>query len=570
MRGSGLRRSTALAGAGALFVTSSILLPSVAQARQRCNGRTATNVGSPRSETIKGTAGRDVIVALGGDDVVTGFEGDDILCGGPGDDLLIGSFGDDVHLGGSGQDVMLGYSGRDVLIGGEGRWDTAAFWWARAGVKANLGTGRSRGPSEGTDRMRQVEVLSGTRHRDVLIGSGRADRLLSFEGKDTLRGRGGVDWLVGGDGSDLYHGGGAKDMASFYWDRTGVKADLAAGTARGGGSVDRLRSISIMQGSENGTNVLRGDGGRNRLFGTGEGTNDILFGGGGKDELFAFGSPVKAHGGSGNDRIVASGSIVYGDGGDDLIMGETAFGGPGSDRIRAVYTQSAGPGADMIVGSGVGDDGPDTFARGLEYVGGPGRDVMHAQASGHHVFAHGAGVSPPPGSARDIVSYAAAGRSMEVDLDANRAWPRKDPQRHDHFVHPLFVIIGSKFDDVLSGHVGDDVFFAGKGNDTLAGREGDDSLHGGEGNDSADGSWGTDSCPEVEERLLCEDEIQDPPIPRTASPEVLDALLKDFDADIRSARQRAMASLDPRPVSLDRGTEILRSIAGSTGLLEAP
>jgi uncharacterized delta-60 repeat protein len=75
--------------------------------RPRCQGRVATIVGTPRSDTLNGTPRRDVIAAFAGADTVRGGGGNDLICGGPGSDLLVGGAGQDHLRGGPGRDRVL-------------------------------------------------------------------------------------------------------------------------------------------------------------------------------------------------------------------------------------------------------------------------------------------------------------------------------------------------------------------------------------------------------------------------------------------------------------------------------
>ncbi|HEX5609813.1 MAG TPA: hypothetical protein VFX45_06955 [Solirubrobacterales bacterium] len=84
----------------------------------KCNGLSATIVGSSRSESLRGTAKRDVIAAGAGDDKVQGLGGNDVVCGGGGRDQLAGGAGADVLLGEGGKDVLKGEGGNDRLVGG--------------------------------------------------------------------------------------------------------------------------------------------------------------------------------------------------------------------------------------------------------------------------------------------------------------------------------------------------------------------------------------------------------------------------------------------------------------------
>jgi Ca2+-binding RTX toxin-like protein len=102
---------------GAPGITSLTLAsgdPPTSAAAQKCQGKTATIVGTNGADKLTGTKGPDVIAALGGKDKVNGLKGKDRLCGGTGKDRL---------LGGPGKDRINGEAGRDTLIGGPGGGD---------------------------------------------------------------------------------------------------------------------------------------------------------------------------------------------------------------------------------------------------------------------------------------------------------------------------------------------------------------------------------------------------------------------------------------------------------------
>jgi CSLREA domain-containing protein len=95
----------------------------------KCQGKTATIVGTNRADTLKGTKKADVIASLGGNDKISALAGNDRVCaragndrvsGGKGKDRLNGEKGRDRLLGGGGKDILKGGTGRDTLIGGPG------------------------------------------------------------------------------------------------------------------------------------------------------------------------------------------------------------------------------------------------------------------------------------------------------------------------------------------------------------------------------------------------------------------------------------------------------------------
>jgi Ca2+-binding RTX toxin-like protein len=544
----------------AAITLSLVTLPQQAYARASCRGHAATKVGTNKRDVLKGTLGRDVLVGLGGNDDLLGFEGNDVLCGGAGHDNLVGSFGDDVHDGGGGNDLMLGYSGRDVHFGGGGPNDAVAFWWSKTGVRADLGKGRSAGRDEGKDRFTGIETLLGSPRRDVLIGSGRSDWLYTYEGNDVLRGKGGKDMLVGSTGNDVFDGGDGRDLAQFFWDRSGVTVDLAAGRASSRGDVDRLRGIEAAQGSENGNNKLYGDGKANVLYGTGEKTKDELYGRGGNDLLlempYSWRSVVVARGGPGNDKIHAPKGTAHGDEGNDLIRAKVAYGGTGNDRSWGGYAYGEA-GNDTIIGSGEGGEGKVVFAAGRRYFGGPGIDVMHAD-TGRHVFGHEADAdTPPPPTELDIVSYVTAKRAVDIDMAEGMARHRGDPGGAYDAYWTIFHIVGSRFNDTFVGHDGDDAFVGFRGSDRIDGGAGNDLLDGGREEDTADGGLGVDRCPRVESRSFCEDELDDLPVPPSATRLGLRGILHAFETDLRDARSQGAADLTTGRAALWAGSSAI-------------
>ncbi len=104
--------------------------------RERCNGRTASIVGTGAADKLKGTGKADVIAGLGGADRIRGLAGNDVICGGPGKDTI---------NGGPGKDTLLGEAGKDRLLGGPGKKDIC-----------NGGPGRDVKKAGGCERRRKL------------------------------------------------------------------------------------------------------------------------------------------------------------------------------------------------------------------------------------------------------------------------------------------------------------------------------------------------------------------------------------------------------------------------------
>jgi Ca2+-binding RTX toxin-like protein len=272
-----------------------VAMPQIASAvTPRCLGRRATIVGTARADLIRGTARADVIAGLGGGDVIKGLGGGDSICGGNGSDKLIGGdrgdalageAGNDALSGGGGSDFFFGGPGNDTFNGGAGIDDTATYFLAPSGVQADLAAGTATG--EGTDTLKGIEDLEGSRFDDTLTGDPN------------------WNFFFPGDGNDIVVGGGdTRDLVNFFFSPNPVVVDLTAGTAAGEGT-DTLTGIGQVFGSRH-DDMITGDVNANSLYG-GPGT-DTISGAAGDDKL---------DGGDGTDTLDG------GDGTDTCTSGET-------------------------------------------------------------------------------------------------------------------------------------------------------------------------------------------------------------------------------------------------------
>ena len=117
-------------------------LPGISPRLSRCDGLTATIIGTVRSDPrqrLLGTRRRDVIAALGGNDRADGRGGADSICGSGGADSLRGGRGDDRVHGGLGRDRLFGGKGNDTLYGGRGNDRIYAVGGSRDRIKCGRG-----------------------------------------------------------------------------------------------------------------------------------------------------------------------------------------------------------------------------------------------------------------------------------------------------------------------------------------------------------------------------------------------------------------------------------------------
>jgi len=395
-------------------------------------------------------------VLLGeGDDLFDGrggtMTGD--VRGGAGADRLLANSGDSRLFGDEGDDILQGGGAGDRLDGGAG-FDTADYSSSAVGVSVNLGTG-----SSGADTLVSIERV---------IGSAFADR---------LTGGGSDETFVGGEGADVIDGGAGRDRISFANARQGVQVDLAAGTANGDGA-DTYLNIEDVEGSAH-ADTLLGDAGDNLLRG-GAG-DDVLDGRGGFDTVSFSGAAAAVQ----IDLVLGR---ATGEGVDTLAGIEGVMGSRFADTVRVARS------SDRVDGG----DGLDTvdysrLSTGLTL------DLVHAQAEGRIVAVEsiiGTGLADTivgdaqdnrirGGLGNDILSgregydtavYTGATSGVTVDLFLGTATGGAGSDTLSGFEH----VVGTSFNDVLSGD---------SSANRLSGGPGDDLLSGGAGYLREDTGW---------------------------------------------------------------------------------
>ena len=302
------------------------------------------------------------------------------------------------------------------------------------------------------------DIITGLNGWDILRGNSGNDTLYGLGGNDTLEGGAGADFLYGGDGNDLLRpdsdsngndfvdGGAGVDTIDYSTaaGTRGVRIDLRITTAQNtsGAGTDTIINVENIIGTRF-ADTLHGDLNWNVLNG-GAGT-DTLYGHEGNDTL---------DGGDGND-------ILNGDEDHD-----TLWGGAGSDTLNG------GSGNDMLIADN-GVIASDTID------GGTGIDTIDFVRS---AVASGVTVNLGLTVRQNTV---AAGSDIIVNVEN---------------------IIGSKFNDIMTGNALDNWLNGGQGSDTISGGDGNDqlfagagdagfsnTLDGGTGNDRLTGGSGSDS-----------------------------------------------------------------------------
>ncbi|OWJ59481.1 calcium-binding protein [Inquilinus limosus] len=379
-----------------------------------------------------------------------------------GNGVQFGSIGSTIAAGGiAGNPSMSGTSGFVNLVGGgklsvtgtglaftppfnlSGTVDSMTY--AKSGIDVFSITGMSMalatlaGLVTGGDENTVLgAIFSGD---DRIFGSTQADTLKGYDGNDTIRGGAGADTIDGGNGSDF---------ANYQGSSAEVNVDLLNHTASGGDAQnDTLTNIENLYGSSN-ADTLSGDDNANIIGG--ENGNDTLNGNGGNDHLSGEAGDDTVNGGGGADRLTggAGADTLNGDAGNDSVDA-----GADNDQI------SGGDGNDTLYG-GAGDDVLD---------GGVGNDILEG-AAGADTLTGGDGI--------DTVSYASSPGAVTVVMGGTSTGGDAEGDT----MSGIEQVMGSAFDDSITGDANANTLWGLAGNDTLTGGVGADVLKGGAGNDT--------------------------------------------------------------------------------------
>ncbi|WP_157217072.1 calcium-binding protein [Flavisphingomonas formosensis] len=468
--------------------------------------------GSAFDDTLIGDAGDNILTGVLGDDYLDGGNGNDtafyansasavsvsLAIGGPQDthgagvdtlvhienltgslfdDVLTGDDGDNIIDGGAaGRDTVSGGLGNDTLIGGSGV-DTADYAYALGGVTVDLSLADFQQVQLGeSDKLVGIESLIGSSHDDVLTGSAGANSLFGGDGDDLLNGGGSNDVIDGGAGIDTIDYSGSADA---------MRVDL---------SITVSQRISASNGNDAITNVENVIGGDYADRITGDVHDNSLYGGMGDDILDGGLGTNLLDGGIGYDTVqfatAASGVVV------DLVNG--AVTGGHTDTLVSIENVTGTAFDDVITGN----------ADANHLVGGAGSDWIDA-GLGDDVLDGGAGI--------DTLSFASNPTSAIVDLslitqqdtgagyDTFRGFENIVGTDYEDYLSGNTVanvihggggqdlVDGAGGNDALYGDAGDDVLFGNIGNDLLYGGDGDDVLAGYSGNDQLFGGDGSDT-----------------------------------------------------------------------------
>jgi Ca2+-binding RTX toxin-like protein len=217
----------------------------------------------------------------------------------------------------------------------------------------------------------------------------------------------------------------------------------------------------------------------------GDGPDPFLRGHAGNDEIYGGGDQDEIEGGPDDDKL-------DGQGGADLLKYETASAAVTVSLATTAPQDTGGDGTDSVQGfekllGSVYDD---------RLTGGAAADTING-------FQGNDTIDPGPGSAADTIdgggfvgidvdtlTYEQASAAVSVDLSAGPT--QSTGGAGDDNVTGIQNLVGSPFDDRLTGDGVRNVLDGGAGGDVLAGGGGDDQLVGGTGGDTVNGEGGLD------------------------------------------------------------------------------
>jgi len=279
-----------------------------------------------------------------------------------------------------------------------------------------------------------------------------------------------------------------------------LNAAMLTGAARldlsGAGSsllAGRTLTIAADSGIENaiggdGDDTITGGTTANRLIGARG--NDRLDGGAGNDTLSGGRGDDMLTGGAGDDRLDGGDGVdtaSYAGAGAGVTVnllrsGAQATGGAGLDTLVGIENLTGSTHGDHLTGN-TGDNRLDGGAGNDTLLGSGGNDILISGRGSNSVDG---------GSGSDWVLYDWADAAVSVNLlrtTAQNTWGAG--------IDTLLGVenlLGTRFNDRLTGNIAANTLVGGEGNDTLLGSSGNDTLAGGTGDDYMDAGTGRDAA----------------------------------------------------------------------------
>ncbi len=374
--------------------------------------------------------------------------------------------------------------------------EVGAFTYANGQTGHSVVVTQNFGRTEGNVDLDDLNGGQGAR----IVGTDSAENVDGSLVSEQISAGGGSDWIMPGGGNDTIDGGAGNDMVSFVDlpdapGRTNVQfrltIDLSAGTAHNHDNSEQvtLSNVERITGTIF-ADYIRGDDGANHLRGAGDYDwfvattgNDTLDGGTGQD-MVSFVEWTNSARNVISDPFSTDGAPPTGAQATGVLVD---LADPSNNtNLAAGLTMTS---VERVTGSGRQDvfygDGQQNDFRGLgDY------DWFVGSAGGRERYFGGDGL--------DTVTYFMSGAAVTASL---RNGARVDGQETGYgtqgdaardLYFEIENLVGTQFDDRLTGNNGRNQLSGLDGDDFLFGYGGVDYLKGGAGDDTIDGGAGSD------------------------------------------------------------------------------
>ncbi|QEI44253.1 Bifunctional hemolysin/adenylate cyclase (plasmid) [Dolichospermum sp. UHCC 0315A] len=353
-----------------------------------------------------------------------------VLNGEDDDDTITGGMGDDLIGGGDGDDTIDGKEGADKIFGDS----TFEKSLGNSFTATNTGSGEDN--------------LQGGDGADLIKGEGENDRIFGGDGNDDIAGGLGDDTLGGDAGNDLIKGEEGNDIISGGDDDDVLEGGLGDDTLRGDAGND------LIKGEEGNDTVTYDNSPNSVVVNLDRNQGFANLGGFLHESVFLHHQFVESD-------LEPTFAINAGEGQD-------GFGG--IDTLIDLENAIGSDYADVLIG----DDG-DNKLFGLK---------------GNDVFISNVGNDSLEGNeGRDAISYRRDPNAVIVDLSSPTA---TDGFGDTDSLTNIEDLIGTAFDDTLTGDSGANRIYGGDGQDIISGGDGNDELYGENDNDELYGDSGDD------------------------------------------------------------------------------
>jgi Ca2+-binding RTX toxin-like protein len=341
--------------------------------------------------------------------------------------------GNDTINGSAGDDVIYYTQGSDKIDGGDGSdWmDFSESFRANIDLSTN---------------QYIISTYSGTVVSSII----NVENIIGSNDIDTITGNAKNNIFIGGRGNDAINGGAGMDTAS-YVKSNGVTANLNVGTA-----IEKLGTYTTYTDTLISIENIIGSSFADAI--TGNSLNNVFTGGAGNDTM---------DGGAGVDT--ASYSTAYQGVKVNLATGSAT--GHGTDTLLNIENVIGSSYADTLTGNGgannlFGGAGNDIL------IGGAANDILNGGAGTDWAY-YNTAVSAVTASLATTAAQVAGGAGSDTLIDIEN-------------------LLGSQYNDTLTGNAVANILNGGAGNDVLSGGAGNDTLMGGAGKDALTGGAGAD------------------------------------------------------------------------------